>query len=58
MIGTIAGFATCLITLWLSLRQGNTDFLDASMKAIAAGVAVVLFTLLINGIIEKLGGTS
>ena len=44
------------LTLWRALNREDVDVLQVSLHAVGAGVAIMLFSLLIVGLIEKLGG--
>ena len=55
-LGALAGVAAFCLTLILALNRHNLDMLQASLRAIGAGVAVLFVALLISGLIEKLGG--
>lgn len=55
--GALAGCVGCGLTLWWALTQHNLDFLQASLRALGAGAAILFISLIISGIIEKLGGT-
>ncbi|OPZ88129.1 MAG: hypothetical protein BWY76_00111 [bacterium ADurb.Bin429] len=57
-IGLLAAALTCGLLLWRILAHGGTDILDASLRAVGAGLAVVILTLLLCGIIDRLGGTT
>lgn len=53
-IGVLAGCLAFILTLWQTL--GTIDVLEACLRATGAGVALLLFALLISRIVEKLGG--
>lgn len=55
-LGIIAGGLTFFFTLWRALSRWELDIFQASVRAVIAGIAVLLCSLLILGIIEKLGG--
>lgn len=54
-VGILAGCVAFIVTLWLTLSGHNFDILQACFRAIGAGVATVSFSLLISGLIIKLG---
>ena len=54
--GALAGVAAFCLTLILALQQHNLDILQASVRAIGAGVAVLFLSLIISRFIEMLGG--
>ena len=56
--GALAGCAAFGITLWLALSRGQLDLLQACLRAVGAGIAILLFTVFISGIVEKLGGSA
>ena len=45
-------------TLWYTLTQSHVDFIQASLRAVGVGLAVMAFSFMISGVIEKLGGPS
>lgn len=53
ILASCVGFG---LTLWRSLDGEHVDLLTVSLRAIGAGVAVMVFSLLIVGLVEKLGG--
>jgi len=53
-----AGVLAFAITLWLMLAHHHVNLLDAVLRAVGAGVAVIGCALLITGILVKLGGQS
>ncbi|HOF90132.1 MAG TPA: hypothetical protein PLZ36_18810 [Armatimonadota bacterium] len=57
-IGLLAAALTCGLLLWRLLSHGGTDILDAALRAVVAGLAVVILTLILCGIMDKLGGTT
>ena len=56
LLGIVSGCVTFILTLWRALSAWELDLLQASVRAIAAGGAVILFSLLLQGIIIKIGG--
>jgi predicted phage tail protein len=57
-MSVIAGCAAVGLTLWFALTQYHLDFAQASLRAVGVGLAIMGFSLLISGVIEKLGGPS
>lgn len=57
-MSVIVGCAAVGVTLWIALTQYQLDFAQASLRAVGVGLAVMAFSFIISGIIEKLGGPS
>ena len=55
-VGVLAGCAAFALTLWLTLRGGHFDILQASFRAIGAGIATLIISLILSGFIAKFGG--
>lgn len=43
------------LTLWITLTQQEMNFIEASLRAVGAGIAILLVSLLLSGLITKLG---
>jgi hypothetical protein len=56
-IGLIAAILTCGLTLWRMLAGQGADLVDAAIRAVGAGLIVVILSLILCGLIEKLGGS-
>lgn len=57
-ISVIAGCVAVGLTLWFTLATYHLDFAEACLRAVGVGLATLGVSLLISGIIEKLGGPS
>ncbi|MHB0936624.1 MAG: hypothetical protein ACYDCO_15630 [Armatimonadota bacterium] len=57
-MSVIVGCAAVGFTLWISLTQYRLDFAQASLRAVGVGLAIMAFSFIISGVIEKLGGPS
>ncbi len=57
-MSVIVGCISVGLTLWFSLTQYQLDFAQASLRAVGVGLAVMAFSFIISGVIEKLGGPS
>jgi len=55
-LGLLSGVLAFALTLWLTITRYQADLLDAVIRAAVAGGAVIGCTLLITGIVVKLGG--
>lgn len=55
-LSIIAGAVAFALTLWLALIKHQMDFIQASLRAVAAGSAILFIALLLSGLISKLGG--
>ncbi len=57
-ISILCGFVTFVATLWGALTTHNFDPLEATMRAVGSGMAILVFALLIFWMIEKLGAAT
>lgn len=57
-MSVIVGCAAVAGTLWYTLIQSQVDFIQACLRAVGVGLAVMAFSFIISGVIEKLGGPS
>jgi hypothetical protein len=55
-IGLLAGLLAFGLTIWLSLGRGNLDFLQASYRAVIAGIVVLVLTLLLFTVVKRMAG--
>jgi hypothetical protein len=56
-VSLLCGFITFAATLWRALATGTYEILQASVRAVGSGMAILVFAMLIFWVIEKLGGT-
>ncbi len=52
-----AGVATFLITIWQAMARWGVNLLQASLHAMLAALAVIVVSLMISGIIIRLGNS-